>query len=202
MAARVLRKGLGRGSPKSFRFLDVGFGNAERIANYARKKRSKLRLFYGVEQEKQRTLVPSRQKNVKLMYGDVQAKLKKMPSNSLNAVNMDFFPLTAQRIRPNGFTAQGLPRFEATTQVLFPKLMGEIRRVLGKNGRLYLTVPAGAVSEMDAILYENGFKEMHFFNVPESQKNATQAMREHFKLAQTDPSARPVRMVVAKRVKP
>jgi len=202
MVPKASVPGLGRGSPKTLRFLDIGFGSAARIARYARKPRSKNRLFYGIESEKQRTLVSSRQKNVKLMFGKAEERLKKIPSNSLHVVNMDFFPLTTQEGVVNGFTKQGIPRIELHTRVLFPKLMGEVWRVLKKNGRVCITVPAGAVGEMDIVLFQNGFKESSFTDVPKTQRDATPDMRGHFDLAKTHPDAIPVRMIAVKRVRP
>ncbi len=186
-------------SAKRLRMLDIGHGEAQRIARYARRARSKNRFFYGMEKERQFTFVPSRQHNVKLMIGDAEAKLRKLPSRSLDVVNMDFFDLTEASSKIDGFTKQGMPKIRVSTKVLFPTLLKEVKRVLDKNGRLFLTVQAGAVGDIDALLGNHDFIETRFFDVPENQKNATTEMRKHFELAKTKPSARPVRFIAVKR---
>lgn len=195
MPPQVSRKA---SQPKRLKLLDIGFGNAQRIAKYAKRVRSAKRFFYGIEKEKQLTLVPARQHNVKLMIGDAQKKVDKLPSKSLDIINMDFFPLTKINSKVVGGNMHGLI-FNHEVVEVYPKLLASINRVLKKNGRLCLTVPAAAVGDVDAILYKNGFKEIYFYDVPASQKNFTSAMNGHFDLAKNDSSAIPCRVIAVKR---
>jgi hypothetical protein len=79
-----------------------------------------------------------------------------------------------------------------------PGLINQIMRVLKKKGRLYITVPAGGISAVDTVLGLAKVDYREFRPVPESKKNSTADMREHFNLAKTDPGARPYYFVVVK----
>ena len=183
--------------PKGMRFLDIGFGKAERIASYARRPRSKNRFFMGIETKKRKGVrVPSRQHNVKLVIGDAVKRMKRLKPKSFNVINIDFVPF----LRKEAVGVTGLQtRIEARYVEAMPGLLKEARRVLPEGGRFYITVPFSDALETKVMMEKAGFKQTRADEVPESKMNTTDEMRKHFEYAETDITAMPWRVVGIKR---
>tara|TARA_Y100000310_G_scaffold327497_2_gene393966 strand:- start:1127 stop:1726 length:600 start_codon:yes stop_codon:yes gene_type:complete len=183
--------------PKGMRFLDIGFGKAERIASYARRPRSKNRFFMGIEAKKRKGVrVPSRQHNVKLVIGDAVKRMKRLKPKSFNVINIDFVPF----LRKEAVGVTGLQtRIEARYVEAMPGLLKEARRVLPEGGRFYITVPFSDALETKVMMEKAGFKQTRADEVPESKMNTTDEMRKHFEYAETDITAMPWRVVGIKR---
>ena len=190
-----LPKAAGKRQKTSFA-LDIGFGGAERIRKLAEKKK-RNRMIYGIENEKQYGVMPSRQRSIKLMFGDASKRIKNLPSSTFSLVSMDFFPLTDIR-REAEIKSTTRIDVRETSVNKFPTLLKDVRRILKPHGRFVITVPGGAVSSMDTVLFANGFRRISFKDVSASEKNSTASMKAHFEMAKTDRGAQPCRIIAVK----
>jgi SAM-dependent methyltransferase len=179
------------------RFLDIGFGNAKRIAACAARPRSSERLFLGIDADpdlKKKLQTLASRKNVRLDFAHARAGLAKIPAGSLHVVNMDFPTVIAEM-------EARLIQYKKPVIFLheFPELLIGAKRVLRRNGRLYVTAPLGGVEPIKAYLQVAGFSEIRHWKLSEKEKNVTASTAEHFRMAKKDPLSTPFRISCVKR---
>lgn len=187
--------------PKRMRYLEIGFGKAERIARYARQKRSKKRVFRGIDLKKRTgLLVPTRQHNVKLMFGDAAKRMKKLPANSFDVIAMDFAEVLKKKATDTTVGEdKGIVRVRGQYVEAIPGFFAQAKRVLQNNGRIFITMPLSEIVEIESMLRKAGFAEIRHAEVPEKNKNNTYEMRKHFEYAETEYIAMPYLVSAVKR---
>ncbi|MBN2067966.1 MAG: hypothetical protein JW744_05860 [Candidatus Diapherotrites archaeon] len=151
---------------KPISVLDLGFEDATRLKGLA--SRYPRKQFMGIEWEKRKGLV-TRRHNLKLVYGDVLSKLRRLPANSVKIVTADFL---FSGFKMRGFHVDEETRIGRVFAGRFRKgrikVAKQVYRVLVPNGRFFVTewkINSGVIKEL---LEEAGFnvKERP---VPESE---------------------------------
>lgn len=124
MRIRRIKKKPGRMS-----FLDLGAGSGERVTELAERK--KKRIIAAIDLRPSRKL-EHEPKGLVVLRKSILNGLKMLPSNSVKVINSDF-------VLYSDITQAGLAEFSRHPAAYRKKILGEVKRVLAKNGRFYIT---------------------------------------------------------------
>jgi ubiquinone/menaquinone biosynthesis C-methylase UbiE len=136
--------------------LDLGFEDAKKLKELAKKKQHAKKKFLGVEWVKQQKLA-TRTHNLKLTYGDALSKLRRLPPASVNVITADFF-FSEFKIEGNELGGKDASRY---MQEKFKKrrneILKQVTRVLAPKGRFFVIEYGLYLDRTMAMLSEAGF---------------------------------------------
>lgn len=137
--------------------LDLGFEDAKKLKELAKKKQHAKKKFLGVEWEK-RHKFQTRFKNLKLTYGDALSKLRRLPSGSVNIITADFF-FSEFKINGKEISDHASLRKQLSEKYKKQKeaTLKEVSRVLPKNGRFFVLEYGLDLEKTISFLNQNGF---------------------------------------------
>ena len=153
--------------------LDLGFEDAKKLKELAKKKQHAKKKFLGVEWEK-RHKFQTRFHNLKLTYGDALSKLRRLPNGSVNVITADFF-FSEFKMNGRELSEHSSLRKEMSEKYIKRKeaTLKEVSRVLPKNGRFFVLEYGVDLEKTISFLNNNGFvctKKL----VPKSQMHRTE----------------------------
>lgn len=153
--------------------LDLGFEDAKKLKDLAKKKQHAKKKFLGVEWEK-RQKFQTRFHNLKLTYGDALSKLKRLPSGSVNVITADFF-FSEFKIKGKEISDHASLRKQLAEKYKKQKeaTLREVLRVLPKNGRFFVLEYGRDLDKTIDFLNRNGFVCTKK-TVPQSQMHRTE----------------------------
>ncbi len=137
--------------------LDLGFEDAKKLRELAKKKQHVKKKFLGVEWEKKQKL-QTRFHNLKLTYGDALSKLKRLPNESVNIITADFF-FSEFKVNGKEISDHASLRKELSEKYKKRKeaTLKEVSRVLPKNGRFFVLEYGVDLEKTISFLNQNGF---------------------------------------------
>ena len=136
---------------------DLGFEDAKKLRELAKKKQHAKKKFLGVEWEK-RAKFNTRFHNLKLTYGDTLSKLRRLPSGSVNIITADFF-FSEFKINGKEISDHSSLRKKLNDKYQKRKIdtLKEVKRVLPPNGRFFVIEYGLDLEKTVALLTQNGF---------------------------------------------
>lgn len=137
--------------------LDLGFEDAKKLKEIAKKKQHAKKKFLGVEWTK-REKFNTRFHNLKLTYGDALSKLRRLPNGSINVITADFF-FSEFKVNGRELSEHASLRKEVSEKYKKQKeaTLKEISRVLPKNGRFFVLEYGADLEKTISFLNQNGF---------------------------------------------
>lgn len=137
--------------------LDLGFEDAKKLKELAKKKQHAKKRFLGVEWEK-RHKFQTRFHNLKLTYGDALSKLRRLPTASVNVITADFF-FSEFKVNGKEISDHASLRKELSEKYKKRKeaTLKEVSRVLPKNGRFFVLEYGSDLEKTINFLSQNGF---------------------------------------------
>jgi hypothetical protein len=152
---------------------DLGFEDAKKLRELAKKKQHAKKKFLGVEWVKREKL-NTRFHNLKLTYGDALSKLKRMAPSSVNVITADFF-FSEFKINGKEISDHSSLRKKLNDKYQKRKIdtLKEVKRVLLPNGRFFVIEYGLDLEKTVALLTQNGFvctKKV----VPQNQMHRTE----------------------------
>lgn len=137
--------------------LDLGFEDAKKLRELAKKKQHAKKKFLGVEWVK-REKFNTRTHNLKLIYGDALSKLRRLPPSSVNVITADFF-FSEFKIKGREISTHASLRkvHDAKYNKQKAETVKQVSRVLRKNGRFFVLEYGVDLEKTISFLNSNGF---------------------------------------------
>jgi len=153
--------------------LDLGFEDAKKLKEIAKKKQHAKKKFLGVEWVKQEKF-NTRFHNLKLTYGDTLSKLRRLPSGSVNVITADFF-FSEFKVNGREISDHSSLRKKLSDKYQKRKIdtLKEVKRVLPPNGRFFVIEYGLDLEKTINLLNQNGFVCTKK-SIPKSQMHRTE----------------------------